>query len=46
MPSQRSRDGAFATSQERRFPHCGTDDLQSVAAGPQTNDSPVGQVQV
>lgn len=46
MPSQRSRTGAFATIEERRFPHCGTDDLQSVASGAQTSDSPMGQAQV
>jgi hypothetical protein len=45
MPSQISRTGTFATSQEQRFHHCGTEDLQSVAAGSQTNDSPMGQVQ-
>jgi hypothetical protein len=46
MPSQRSRTGAFAIIEERRFPHCGTDDLRSVAAGTQTNDCPMGQAQV
>ena len=46
MPSQRSRTGAFATIEERRFPLCGTDDLQSVALGAQTNDSPMGKAQV
>jgi len=46
MPSQRSRTGAFVTIEKRRYPHCGTDELQSVAPGAQTNDSPMGQAQV
>jgi hypothetical protein len=46
MLSQRSRTGAFATIEERRFPHCGTDGLQSVASGAQTNDSTMDQAQV
>jgi len=46
MLSQRSRTGALATIVERRFPHCGTDDLQSVASGAETNDSPMEQAQV
>jgi len=43
MLLQRSRTGAFATIEERRFPHCWTDDLQSVASEAQTNDSTMEQ---
>jgi len=46
MPSQKSRNGAFATIEERWFPRRGTDDLRSVASGAQTNDNPMGQAQV
>jgi len=46
MLSQRSRTGVFATIEEWRFPHCGTDDLRSVSSEAQTNDSPMEQAQV